>query len=218
MTQKPASRKALGCLLSILAVLAAGILGMVAGPLLMRAAEKLPQGEWNELPPPPEPLARFVANTPINYFGGEIYAETAAGTLYALVCDETCDWVKQDALPPPPDAESYWSGTCMAGYETPDPEMLKPRAPGTIVDRYETRYCGPDYFLDTFFLLLDDGTVWTWGKTDSAYGRLTATFASGFIGLIAGLIAGIVVVSIVAVTRRRAASRTDKPPAPPAPA
>lgn len=213
MTHKPAVRKGMGCLPAILTILAAGILGMLAGPLLMRITLKLPQGRWRELPPPPEPLARFVANTPITYGGGEIYAETADGTLYALDCDQTSknNWAKKDALPPPPDTDGYWSGTCPAGRETPDAGMLKPRAPGNVVNRYETRYCGVDFDLDTFFLLLDDGTVWTWSKFMGGHAIMLALVVSGFLGLVAGLIAGIVIVSIVAYRRRHAASQADEP-------
>ena len=43
---------------------------------------------------------------------------------------------------------------------------MKPRAPGNVVNRYETRYCGVEFDLDTFFLLLDDGTV-SDGKVDT---------------------------------------------------
>lgn len=170
----------------VLVFVAAGILGLILTAVLFFLDTLLPRGNWEPLETPPEPLVRFVANTPIHFFGGEIYASTAEGTLYAYGCDgNACTWDRREELPPPPDPSSYWSGTC-AGGNTPSGFILKPLPPGRVIASHATRYCGPDYETDTFFILLQDGSVWSWSKFSSALGYMVAFLAGGLAGPIAG--------------------------------
>lgn len=158
----------------------------------------LPEGDWRELEKPPERLTQFVTNTPLHFFGGEIYASTADGTLYATTCDgDVCGWEKKEVLPPPADKSSYWSGFCVDDSK-PKGIILKPSTPGNVIDSYETRYCGPDYVNNIFFILLDDGSVWVWNKFDSAYAMYLyeKRYTVGTIlGLVLGGLIGLMVIA-----------------------
>jgi hypothetical protein len=192
-------------------VLLAALLGIALGVLAFRLYARLPRGpsgSWQQLPQPPAELTGLVTATPMSaLMTGEIYATTADGTLYAYVCQgDGCAWAGRDALPPPPDEDSYWSGHCAGGNDLPEGLADTPTLPGRVVDSYGRRYCGPDYSNDLYVILLDDGTVWQWNRFWSGmgefYGRIIGTACGGCGGLILGLVVGIVVI-IVAARRSR---------------
>lgn len=126
----------------------------------------LPDSGWNALPQPPETLSKIVTTTPIGVFGGEIYVSANKGAVYGFMCDDSgCAWKKVDMLPPSTDPRSYWSGTCRTGNESPL-LWLEPPAPSPVLDHLVTTYCGPDYTIETHFLLTVDSKVWIlqkWG-------------------------------------------------------
>lgn len=182
----------------VLVTLAGGILGLVIGPLLFLAYMRLPQGSWQELPSPPERIAHLVTSTPIGLWGGEVYATTADGALYAWVCEwGKCTWASRDTLPPPPDPEDYWSGPCPDGSDKPDEKSHQPRLPGRVAERYATRYCGPDYSLDVFYLLLDDSSLWSWERMNGGHGMAVGIYLSALVGAACGLVIGLVVALVV---------------------
>ena len=206
-------KKALFVLSAGLFVLLASLLGMAIGVFAFRAYDRLPHGSWQQLPQPPATLTGFVASTPMGVFGGEIYASTADGTLYAYGLEGTSgEWSKRDALPPPPSEESYWSGACPEGLYKPEGSIRKPRTPGSVVDGHETRYCGPDYTNDVFFVLLDDGSVWVWNRFWAGRGQFYGTVIWGFIGLILGLLVGCAVAVIVIIRVAQRGSRSIPQP------
>lgn len=145
------------------------VLSFIAAVFFMYARGYLPDTStsWNALPHPPVLLAKLLKTSPINALGGDVYGETAAGKIYGYYCGYSinCGWEAVDTLPPPPDPKSYWSGSC--GSEGGMGSLwLEPSALGQVVDRLVTHYCGPDYSIETHFLLTSDGTVWSlqkWG-------------------------------------------------------
>jgi hypothetical protein len=188
----------------VLFVLFAGVVGIALGVLAFKIYAGLPRGprdSWQQLPQPPARLTRLVTATPWSaLMVGEIYANTADGTVYAYVCQgDGCAWAQRDVLPPPP-GEDYWSGHCAEGNDLPEGLADAPTLPGQVIDSYASRYCGPDYTNDLVVILLEDGSVWQWNRFEPGmgrfYGRILGTICGG--GLIVGLVVGIVVVWLAA--------------------
>jgi len=125
---------------------------------------------WGALPHPPVSLARLVKTTPISALGGNLYGTTADGQIYGFSCEYSidCAWKQVNELPPPPDPTSYWSGSCGSAGGM-GALWLDPPAPGRVLDRLVTHYCGPDYAIETHFALTDDGNIWSLQKWDGIY-------------------------------------------------
>jgi hypothetical protein len=172
--------------ITVLLLLVGCSLGLASSYVL----ELIPTSNWKQLERSPEPLAELVTTLPINVLSGGIYGRTAAGTLYLYSCSGTCGWTKADQLPSPPDKTDYWSGTCPSGLQEPDRFVLKPLAPGRVIDSYATRYCGPDYLVDTYFILLDDGSLWSWGNFGSGMDSFLRLAAWSFFGGLLAVIWG----------------------------
>ena len=188
-------------------VLLAGLVGMAIALLIPEVSSGPPSGSWQELPQPPVKLTRLVADIPMTYGEGELYANTADGTLYALPWhDPAGAWSKRDGLAKP--QAKPGNGLCPEGYTVLAEPAGGPKAPGTVVDSYATGYCGPDGGVDIYFALLEDGSVWL---LKSGYSGIAHSFGllimacCGLVGLIVGLLAGFVLVRI-ATRRSRSAS------------
>jgi len=182
-------------------VLLAGLLGMAIALLIPAAYGGRPSGSWQRLAQSPVKLTRLVADIPMSYGAGELYANTADGTLYALPWhDPAGAWSKRDAVAPPQAKPAQ--GLCPEGYTAPEPPS-KPKTPGVVVDSYATGYCGPDGGIDVYFVLLEDGSIWV---LESSFSGIAYSFGllimacCGLVGLIVGLLAGYVLVRIA--TRR----------------
>ena len=147
------------------------VISFIAVVILVYARDHLPDTMtvWSALQHPPVLLTKLVKTSPISALGGNVYGETAQGKIYGFFCGYSidCVWEAVDALPPPPDPKSYWSGSC--GSEGGMGSLwLEPPISGQVVDRLVTHYCGPDYTIETHFILAADGTVWSlqkWGGT-----------------------------------------------------
>jgi len=184
-------KKPLGVWWKVLVVgLVLVLLGSGLGWASSYVPEWLPTGGWTRHEQPPEPLAELVTSLPINVLSGGVYARTAAGSLYLHSCAwGTCGWTKADALPAPSDKGDYWSGTCYGVSQEPNRFVLKPPPPGKVIDTYATRYCGPDYRMDTYFVLLEDSSLWSWGTFWSVYTfmlQIVWAFVGGLLAMIWG--------------------------------
>ncbi len=146
----------------VLLVVVGGLLGSGLGLLVLLVLVQRPQqpvGSWEKLPQPPVPLIRFVADPYEPSLDGQVYASTADGALYALDCSgESCAWSEREAIPPPADAEESW---CL-DLDTQDGVLAMPMAPGRVMDTYAWRECVHDFWIDSHYILLDDGSVWVW--------------------------------------------------------
>jgi hypothetical protein len=187
----------------VLLVLVAGLLGSGLGFLALVVNSRLPSGSWQQQPQPPVTLTHFVGDAPMSYIHG-VCASTADGTFYALSCHgEGCAWSRQDALFPP--TQESWEGRCYEGLDKPDESIVKPKAPGRVVDTHATRYCWIDGFNDDYYILLDDGSVWFWTYGQRPMGEIfkrvltvVCPACCGVGGLILGLLVVIVVPRVVA--------------------
>ncbi len=148
-------------------LLAATLLGSGLGLLVLLVLVQPSMGSWREqpvdpwkkLPQPPAPLSHFVADAYENTLDGQVYASTADGTLYALDCSgRRCVWSKREAIPPPTDAGESW---CLY-LDTEDRPRGMPTALGRVMDAYAWWNCVHDFWIDSHYILLDDGSVWVW--------------------------------------------------------
>jgi hypothetical protein len=192
----------------VLFVLIAGLVGCGLG-FLLTAEGGLKAGPWQRLPQPPVKLTQFASDTPMSYIDG-VVANTADGTLYALLHQGgEWAWSRQEALPIPP-GES-WDARCPEGLEQPDGSVPLPRAPGPVVDTYAVRYCWGVGNANDFYVLLEDGSVWSTGYGEggmgASFGSLLTVVCPACFG-VGGLILGSVVVLVatkVAARRSRSA-------------
>jgi hypothetical protein len=133
---------------------------------LMIARGHLPNSNWHELPRPPLPLARLVTTSTISVLGGDVYGATRDGKLYAFTCwfSHQCEWQAVDEVAPKEYPEATW-GKCFGSQGRPILWLLPP-PPAAVLDRYSTLYCGPDYAVETHFLLTTDSRVYSLQASD----------------------------------------------------
>ena len=180
----------------VLFVLVVGLVGCGLGFLL--TADGGPKaGQWVKETQPPVKLTHFASDTPMSYIDG-VYAATADGTLYALLREGgEWAWSRQKALPTSP-GES-WEARCPEGLEEPDESVSLPRAPGPAVDTYDVRYCWGVGTENRFYVLLEDGSVWSTGYGEggigASFGSLLAVACPACSG-VGGLILGLLVVIV----------------------
>lgn len=177
---------------AILAMVLLLVIGTGLGFASAYVHEYLPAFNWTQIEQSPEPLAELVTTLPVGLFSGGVYGRTASGSLYLHSCYwGTCGWSKVDQLPVDTDREGYWSGKCSPALQEPNRFTLKPPAPGKVISSFATRYCGPDYHMDTFFILLNDGSVWSWQTFWSVYvfmQNLTYAAVGGVLAMVWGVI------------------------------
>lgn len=195
----------------ILFVLLVGLLGSGLAYVFLQARARQPVGSWEQQPQPPVPLTQFVKDVDTPSAEGEVYATAADGTLYALACSAGgCAWDQRDVLPSP-DQDLYdW---CPEISDEADESIRIPAAPGRVVDSHATRYCGVDYWVDSRFVLLDDGSVWEWGWTSAGIAGFYAKLIRGLLMAgcgVGGLILGVVVI-VVARHRLAHEATASKP-------
>ena len=177
---------------AILAMVLLLVIGAGLGCATSYVHEYLPAYYWTQLEQSPETLTELVTTLPVGLLSGGVYGRTASGSLYLHSCYwGTCGWSKEDQLPIAIDQEGYWSGKCSPTLQEPNRFALKPPAPGRVRSSFVTRYCGPDYHMDTFFILLNDGSVWSWQTFWSVYStlqNLTYAVAGGILAIVWGAV------------------------------
>lgn len=145
---------------------------------------QLPRGSWQLLPAAPEKLVSFERSYPFWFFGGTLFAKSETGQIYSYACegDAGCNW-KKDFLPAEEPSNQPRLNWCKQDQVQNE---LTPISFRPVIDRIATRLCGPDYTMDTHFILTGDGTVSIWQRMDAM-----GIFVFLFLALPAGLIAGI---------------------------
>lgn len=199
----------------VLFVVAAGLLGSGLGLLVLLVLvqpwigswREQPVSPWKKLPQPPVPLSHFVADAYENTLDGQVYASTADGTLYALDCSgKRCVWSKREAIPPPTDAGESW---CL-DLDTEDRPRGMPTALGRVMDTYAWRNCVHDFWIDSHYILLDDGSVWVWESYeylrfrifDEKLWKVMRVSCCGGSGLVLGLLLAFVVLYVASKRSR----------------
>ncbi len=171
--------------------LAETLLLIIGLPVLtLITAGQIPVGAWKSLEDPPSRIVELVSSSPITLFGGDVYGRGADGRLYAHRCaQDKCVWEQMTEPLPVVDTTSYWSGAC-GGKIQPARSRLLPLAPASVVSSYSTRYCGPDYAVDYYFIATADGRVWVWsmgGGISEAIASVISTvgaFVAGILSLV----------------------------------
>jgi hypothetical protein len=106
----------------------------------------IPRGKWELALAPP-----FMSVKLLDYQRGHLYLKSSDGKLHS--CDPT-------------------SKTCSAVRYVPEPPVrfcgkpasLRPFAPARIISSVRNRECHPKIYLDTHFVLIEDGSVWKWER------------------------------------------------------
>ena len=143
------------------------------------AVQYIPQGQWQEIEPPPERAVRFVESSNPSVFGSTINIETSSGKIYSYDCVtyEECTWsegfktIQEDT------------------YEKCRQQTNLPKSPIPLflaLDTYRAAGCGPDYMIVVEYLLRDDGQIYMWSSFSSAYSTLLGLFLFAVIGFLAG--------------------------------
>ena len=170
------------------------LLGLWAGVLAAFATSEIPSTGWRKLGSSPAPFVRLAfvpafADVPMKVCG-----VTQEGIRYDGTCkDDVCSWVQRDAQAPAQGvAVRCWDESY--GFQR---RTILPLPPGPVVLEGSHGLSFGESSLTTFYVILEDGSVWWWQRGSSAF----ALFSGG-ICVVWGLITG-VVVGIAAARMRR---------------
>jgi hypothetical protein len=135
----------------------------------------IPQGNWELAVMPP-----FTSVQLLGYQRGHLYLKSSDGKLHS--CDaisNICSSVRYV-----PEAAVRFCG---------EPASLRPFAPGRVISSLGIRECDPKVYIDTHFVLVENGSIWKWQKrwNDNDVHLMLATWA--IFGAVAGGIGSIIV-------------------------
>jgi hypothetical protein len=168
-------------------------LGCIVGYLLGNVVRAATVVHWEPLGTPPEPAVAF-AGIVQEWPDYVVYVQSGSGLLYASRGRELDSWGRGEA-------QSPWHSRECGSVE---PHFAIPAPPAGVVDCIEY---SPGFesmtWEDRRFVLLDDGTVWTWQRGE---GILTIREIYAVRGLGVGLVAGIIG-AIVVFTRKKGGTR-----------
>jgi hypothetical protein len=159
--------------------------GAVSGWAAYQAATWLrPDGTWTLSAPPPGRVTQLSGCPPT------IYAQTAYGEVYEMVCDDKpngkgCYWVKRDA-PIPGNFALKAKGGCPWRYPA-----LRPPAPGRIVAGYDLNVTMVEWIVHHVYGILEDGAIWDFARSSALAPWLILVFivipGAGLIGALSPL-------------------------------
>jgi hypothetical protein len=136
----------------------------------------IPQGKWELAVRPPFTSVRL-----LDYQRGHLYLKSSDGKLHS--CDASTNVCSPRRYVP--EAAGRFCG---------EPAPLRPFAPGTVISSLRIRECDPKVYLDTYFVLVEDGSIWKWQRrwSDNDVHLMLAIWAisgavTGGIGSIIGL-------------------------------
>jgi hypothetical protein len=135
-----------------------------------------PLGRWERLRVAPPPFVQLVG-----YHNGNLFIKAADGNLYS--CGTGSDACFQT------DVESE-KKTRFCG----EPGSLTPFAPGKIVNVLAVRICYPDAHSDIHFIVLNNGSIWTWKRWWSGNEQSLILARFGFFGALTGAIGAVIFV------------------------
>ncbi len=190
--------------------LAEGLLLIIGLPVLTwYTISQVPEGTWKPLKDPPSRIVELVSSSPITLFDGDVYARGEDGQLYAHSCgDGVCNWEQIKEPLPVVDTTSYGSGAC-GGKIQPAKTRLLPIAPAPVVSSYNTRYCGPDYAADYYFIATADGRVWVW-SVGGGFEEDVAAVVSFVLSTVGAFLAGMIVFITLQISDKRRESHKIK--------
>jgi hypothetical protein len=135
----------------------------------------IPQGHW-ELAMTP----RFTSVQLLDYRAGRLFLKSSDGKLHSChASSNACSPVGYV-----PEAPLRFCG---------EPGSLRPFAPGKVISSLRVRNCDSDVYIDTHFVLVENGSIWKWQRwwnQNNVHLRL-ASWA--IFGAVAGAIGSIIV-------------------------
>jgi len=148
------------------------VVGLLIGGLLgLGRVDRLPREQpWQPLGSPPAEVTGL-----LQIDRGELYVAAADDQIYRC-CWEPAALPEFPSYPP-----SHFP--CEGSQDKPIP-------PGTTVDRLEVIYCGPDYGLSYAYVLLEDGSVWSWSYAEDALTTIGTLLTYPLGGIGGGLLLG----------------------------
>lgn len=146
--------------LSVVMALAVGILGVVVVGWVVRQQLKSVSAQWRSLGTPPERAVGFVGVSPHDNDGRDVnvYVETVSGTVYRYACcsHPQAAWHKAQVT------DELWPGSCDRddpGEIVPRPALARLAAKVIACEEILWGKTPPD---TSYFVLLDDHSVWWW--------------------------------------------------------
>ena len=169
-----------------LIVLLGGITTLT-GEIVFAATWRLPQGQWVQMPPPPEPPRDFVGASCYSLGQGAVFVQTESGMVYRYD-DSQLDnvWQRVDNFNEVPERFSLAEGCDSASLMKYRP----PRAPGQIVAQHVVFERGADCRSQTYYVLLRDGTLWRWRRSECALATLIFAGLEVVVAVVASLLGG----------------------------
>jgi hypothetical protein len=163
---------------TLFAAILTTVVGVGAGTLLV--LDHLPHGRWYQLPTPPEPIQTFVGPTCHNMNGTDdelVSVRGASGRTFSYHgATGLRDAWRADTLPTARGLGE--AGSCrplLIGHP------LTPSAPGPVAVRHQIDDNGVDCGGRRYYLLLTDGTLWTWSTGSCA---LAIVFGLAFLAIL----------------------------------
>ena len=169
-----------------LTVFVGGVLALCA----LFLSEELPTTPW-EAAAAPEPMAELLTTLPPDYSAEGLFARGRSGQLYNYDCRTDCTWMTRESPPEPPDRDEEWAGKCYVDALERSGLDLTPPPPQRATTLLPTKYCGVDGSVMTYYLLDDDGMVWTWKRWELGSEFLTLLFCLAPIVFLMGSLAAL---------------------------
>lgn len=136
----------------------------------------VPLGEWEQLAVvPPSNTVQLMA-----YQRGRIFLKSLDGKLHSCnVSARACSHVQYV-----PDTALRLCG---------EPGSLTPFTPGRIISSFSVRDCYPDVYVDTHFILVENGSIWKWQRWWSQNDVHLMLIGSAIYGALTGAVASTIV-------------------------
>ena len=158
-----------------------GISGFILGLLSFWGMSLLPQGNWHQLKTAPEEVVEIMDNAILNFWGGSINVRTISGKIFTYDCwgEQDCGWT---LFNPTQSGEDIPNEICLPGQERK--RFPAPPFPGKVVSSQIFDVCGADFTVQYNFILLEDGSIWTWDRYWSVYETILYYPLMGLSGMI----------------------------------
>lgn len=165
------------------------LVGLWVGVLAAAATSEIPSAGWSKLEPSPAPFVKLTSDPDFVSEPDGVCGVTREGVRYARICKgDVCAWLPPDAIPASRNSPVR-CGLRNFFYNV-SRRPLFPLPPGPVVLERSGPFIGAESVRKTFFVLLDDGSVWWWQKF-SGFGDLIGWGLSVVWGWITGMVVGV---------------------------
>jgi hypothetical protein len=180
------------------------IVGFIIGALLAIAvlALEFVFPVWLPIMAPPEKAIQLLAYHNNDFEANTLYVRTVSGNVYAFrfLTYGTSDIEWRSVEQANADANNY---ECNFG------KFSTPRPPGRMVSQLESHPCVLDSSSQVNYIILEDGSIWRWGKSVYefeeiwvVFGLIVSVIIGGGLGVALGVLIGFVIVKFKKVGAR----------------